>query len=163
MREIAVRLWDDLDWAEQREKNEAAGTVLVGLDGRWRELDLTAAHLDHVRATLETWMAAGHKPDSEAAAATPPPRQAPRRISPESREYGRAIREFADKQDPPLNYLTQGGSYYYGAELRMRFADYLAETDPGSPMAVFARDNSLTAGNQVQMRKHTENKDEDRS
>ena len=37
MREISVRIFDDLDYARDRSRNEAAVTVTIGLDGVWRE------------------------------------------------------------------------------------------------------------------------------
>jgi len=63
VKEIQVRAFDDLDWTEKQERNEAATTVSVGLDGRWIELDLTQPHATELVRFLDRYMTAGHKPE----------------------------------------------------------------------------------------------------
>lgn len=65
MREISVRVFDDLDFTRSGERNEAAITVSVGLNGVWRELDLTKVNEEIIRGALDEWMTAGHEPDVE--------------------------------------------------------------------------------------------------
>jgi hypothetical protein len=63
MREISVRVSDDLDYIRDGVKNEATTQLTVGLNGIWRELDLTDVNAKLVRDLLEELMAAGHKPE----------------------------------------------------------------------------------------------------
>jgi Lsr2 protein len=63
MREISVRIFDDLDFTGDGKRNEAAVLVTVGLNGTWRELDLTEANEKYVLDILERLMAAGREPD----------------------------------------------------------------------------------------------------
>lgn len=63
MREISVSVSDDLDFTRDGVKNKATTTVTVGLNGIWRELDLTEANEKLVRDILDEFMAAGHKPE----------------------------------------------------------------------------------------------------
>lgn len=62
MREISVRIFDDLDFTREGLRNEAVVTLTVGLDGFWRELDLTEANEKMVRDTLDKLMCAGREP-----------------------------------------------------------------------------------------------------
>ena len=62
MKQVEVKAYDDLDWSEKQQKNEAATTVTVGLDGRWIELDLTQAHATELVRYLDRYMTAGNRP-----------------------------------------------------------------------------------------------------
>lgn len=62
MKEISVRAFDDLDFHECGLRNEACVTLAVGLNGTWRELDLTEGNEKLVRNALERFMAAGSEP-----------------------------------------------------------------------------------------------------
>lgn len=63
MREISVRVSDDLDYKRDGTRNDAAVTLTVGLNGTWAELDLTEANEKLVRDTVGELMAAGHEPE----------------------------------------------------------------------------------------------------
>jgi hypothetical protein len=63
VKEIAVKIFDDLDFHESGARHEACVTLSIGLNGTWRELDLTEANEKEVRDTLDRLMAAGHEPD----------------------------------------------------------------------------------------------------
>ncbi len=63
MREISVRVSDDLDFARDGVRHEAAVTLSVGLNGRWAELDLTRENEKLVIDMLDELMTAGHEPD----------------------------------------------------------------------------------------------------
>jgi hypothetical protein len=62
MREISVRVSDDLDYKRDGTRNDATVTLTVGLNGTWAELDLTEGNEKLVRDTLGELMAAGHEP-----------------------------------------------------------------------------------------------------
>lgn len=62
MRETVIKAFDDLDWTENKERNEAAQTVLLGLDGEWREIDLTGQHAATLLAFVRRYMRAGNPP-----------------------------------------------------------------------------------------------------
>lgn len=126
MREITVRIYDDLDFARDGTRTEAAVTLAIGLAGKWTELDLSEANHTLIRAQIEDWMKAGHRPDEEPAL---PPRKrgaAPgRKIPRESLEWGQRVREFARENDIP--YITKTGKYYYSNRLRKAYAEYTRE------------------------------------
>lgn len=65
MREIQVRVFDDLDFTRDGVRNDASVTLTVGLDGTWRELDLTEANEKYLRDTLGELMKAGREPDEK--------------------------------------------------------------------------------------------------
>lgn len=121
MREISVKVWDDLDYAGEGLKNEAAITVTVGLNGVWRELDLSQANHDSVQQMLKRWMDAGHPPETEPRAGDPKRRD---KAAPEF-AYGRGLREFAEKHG--YRYRTETGKYYYSVALKRAYAEHLKE------------------------------------
>lgn len=59
-RTVEVKLWDDL--ADEPRTIEATHTILVGLDGLWKELDLTEANHKEVHGQLAYLMERGHDP-----------------------------------------------------------------------------------------------------
>jgi hypothetical protein len=128
MREVEIKLYDDLDYAESGRKTEAAVTVTVGLDGTWRQLDLSQEHGEQLAKLLQPYLNAGHPPDSP-----PEPRRnsgTPKggKISRESLEWGKAIREFAKANG--YSYTTTTGKLYYSVKLREAYARHL-ETQAG--------------------------------
>ena len=56
-----VKVWDDLAYSRDKSKEEASHTVTVGLNGTWRELDLTRDNEKSVRAVLEELLNAGRE------------------------------------------------------------------------------------------------------
>ncbi len=122
MREVSIRIYDDLDYARDKTRNEATVSVLVGLDGMWAELDLGEANMEKVRQTLQRWMSAGHSPE------TPPPaRRSGRRpgpqgkIPPESLARGKAIRAFAAVRGFSTTTANGSGKTYYSDPLKRAF------------------------------------------
>lgn len=133
MREVAIRIWDDLAAADGI-KDEAVCTVTVGFEGRWRELDLNAEHLRELQEDLRRWMESGR-----AVKGAVPPKPVPReqreigedgkmstsglrvREWEHGRAWGIAIRAFADENG--MNYTTPAGKWYYSRELRDAYAE----------------------------------------
>lgn len=122
MREISVKVYDDLDFRRDGTKNEAALTVTLGFQGRWVELDLSERNHEELQRAMGAFMDAGHPPESTVAA---PPKGSTSRKSPEF-EYGKALREFAHEQGIP--YRTKTGKYYYSKRLTEAFEKHLADT-----------------------------------
>lgn len=130
MKEISVRVFDDLDFHEEGLRNDACVTVVIGLDGAWRELDLTEVNEKEVRDTLERLMAAGHEPDQ-----APRPPVAPRvSVNPEVVARNEAIRAWC-RSTGLMNSSGTGYAYqtntsqadYIGRPLVRRYEAYLAE------------------------------------
>lgn len=130
MHEYAILTWDDVELAAGR-KVPAASTVMLGLDGEWVELDLTAENEASLRATLAAWLEAGRPAD-----ALLPDRARPRasekkdgkktwrpREWERGKAWGRAIREFADAHG--YSYVTPTGKWYYSRELRDAYAAHI--------------------------------------
>lgn len=127
MREVSIKIYDDLDWARDKTRHEAAVSVLIGLDGTWAELDLTGTNNEVIRSMLEQWMSAGHPPDD-----TPPHRPGRRpgpqgKIPPESMEYGRAIRAFAAARGFSTATANGSGKRYYSRALKQAFGQAAGE------------------------------------
>jgi len=127
MREIVtqIRIYDDLDHARDKSKNEAAHTVTVGLNGVWRELDLSEDHHKELIALLQPYQDAGHVP-AEAPKPNDPLRG--KRSSPEF-AYMQGMREFAKANN--LRYVTSTGKFYYSTSLRKAYAEHLAKEARG--------------------------------
>lgn len=127
MREIALRIWDDVH-AQAGTKVEAQVTVSIGLDGNWTELDLTSGNREQLCKLLAPWLAAG-RPLREPPAAPATSRKALGRGTSglkireweHGRTYSRAIRAFADANG--ISYITPGGKWYYSRELRDAYAE----------------------------------------
>lgn len=129
MHEYAILTWDDVEAAAGR-KVPAAATVMVGLDGNWAELDLTAENEERLRAEVSAWVGIG-RPVTEpvlARPAEPGARKAKTwkvRSWERGRPWGVAIRAFADERG--LGYLTPSGKYYYSKELRDAYAAHIGK------------------------------------
>jgi hypothetical protein len=129
MKEIAVRIFDDLDYHESQVRHEACATLTIGLNGAWRELDLTEVNEKKVRDTLEPLMAAGREPEKP-----PVPPEAVKRTDPVRAEYMRKLREWVraaglrNKEGTGWAYQTgESLSYYYSRELLDRYQAHLDE------------------------------------
>ena len=96
MRELLPVVSDDLTWTEEKVREPAAHTRYVGLDGVWKEVDLTDDHDAELTRFIGRYMAAGRKPEA-------PPK--PERRAAGTREksrykserpHGRRTREYYD-------------------------------------------------------------------
>lgn len=116
MREITVKVFDDLDFHEDGTRNEACVTVTVGLNGVWRELDLTEANEKEVRDTLDRLMAAGHEPDE-----TPAPPSG-RAIDPAVVARNEAIRAWCRREG-----LMNSSGTGYAYQTNTSLADYIGK------------------------------------
>lgn len=123
MREVSIKVYDDLDFRRDGTKNEAAVTVTLGFQGKWVELDLSERNNEELHRAMGVFMDAGHPPEHDQAPA--PPKGTISRKSPEF-EYGKALRAFAKEQDIP--YRTKTGKYYYSRKLTGAFEKHLADT-----------------------------------
>ena len=121
MREVSIKVYDDLDFKRDGTKNEAALTVTLGFQGKWVELDLSERNHTELQRAMGVFMDAGHPPD--APVTTPRGSQASRK-SPEF-EYGKALRAFANEAG--IRYRTKTGKYYYSKKLTDSFEKHLAE------------------------------------
>jgi Lsr2 len=121
MREVSIKVWDDLDWANDETRNEAVVTVTLGFQGNWVELDLSEVNHTRLQVLLGDYLNAGHPPDGPVT--TPRGPQAGRK-TPEF-EYGKALREFANEAG--IRYRTKTGKYYYSKKLTDAFEKHLAE------------------------------------
>lgn len=65
MKEVQILVSDDLTYAETGRRVEADETIVISIDGKKRELDLTAEHAKEVREMFEPLMAAGRVPGAE--------------------------------------------------------------------------------------------------
>ena len=127
MREVSIRIYDDLDYARDKTRSEATTSVVIGLDGIWAELDLGEVNSENVRQTLQQWMSAGHPPESS------PPRRSGRRPGPqgkiplESLARGKAIRAFAAVRGFSTTTANGSGKTYYSDPLKKAFARAVRE------------------------------------
>jgi hypothetical protein len=122
MREVSIKVYDDLDYEEDGTKNEAAVTVTIGLNGDWVELDLSEPNHTTLQEVIGRWMRAGHAPDTPVT--TPRGRSGSKRKTPEF-EYGKALRAFANEHG--IRYRTTTGKYYYSKKLTEAFEKHLAD------------------------------------
>ncbi len=133
MREISVRIFDDLDYNRNQSRNEAVVTVTIGLDGVWRELDLTRENEEIVRATIRPLMRAGH--DLEGASAAELPNRRPYTKPDHGRvKFLRGLRQWChdtgqrNSSGSGWAYQTNDTlKYYYGTRLIARYQAYLNE------------------------------------
>jgi hypothetical protein len=127
MKEISVRVFDDLDFHRDGIRNEACVTLSIGLNGTWCELDLTEANEKTVRDTLDQLMEAGHDPD------VPPVPGAKRGINPEVTARNERIRAWC-RENGLRNSSGTGWAYqtngklndYIGLPLIRKYEAHLA-------------------------------------
>lgn len=98
---------DDIHAAGGTEER-ADVTRMIGLDGEWRELDLTQAHDKELREALGKWWEHARKPGGP-----PLPEHSPGDGGRESRQFWKGFRDWCDRQEPPRSYLTSTGKFYY--------------------------------------------------
>ncbi len=65
MKELKLVLSDDLTYAESGRRVPADESVVLSIDGKHRELDLTEEHAKELREFLEPYLSAGHQPGGE--------------------------------------------------------------------------------------------------
>ena len=123
MREVTIKIWDDLAFARDETRIEAAVTASVGLDGSWRELDLSEASHAELKKILQPYLDAGRIPASSPKPADP---VRARRSTPQF-AYMEGMREFA--RENGFKYITTTGKYYYQVRLRKAYADYLEKQE----------------------------------
>lgn len=136
MREISVRIFDDLDFKENGIRNEACVTLNVGLNGVWRELDVTAANEKEIRDTLDRLMAAGHEPEVPP---EPPSTRSKFGPNPEKAAYNERLREWV-RETGMKNSSGSGWAYqtnvsladYIGEPLIRKYEKHLAEQKRGN-------------------------------
>jgi len=128
MREITVKIYDDLDFRTDGSRNEAAGTITVGLDGIWRELDVTDVNEKGIRDTIERLFAAGREPE------TPPEPRPKGSPDPAIIRRNQEIRQWCqdngimNSSGTGYAYQTNGSKQdYIGRPLLRRYENYLAE------------------------------------
>jgi hypothetical protein len=132
MREISVRVFDDLDYYDNKVRNEASVTLTVGLNGVWRQLDVTEANEKLVRDTLDRLMTAGSEPDEPPA---PPTARGP---NPEKIAYNERLRAWV-RQEGLKNSSGTGWAYqtntsqadYIGQPLIRKYEAHLAAQREG--------------------------------
>jgi len=147
MKEVQVVSWDDWRLA-QGGKVSAAGTVQVGYNGEWRELDVSKETREEFEEWLLPRMRAGHRPDQIQS-----PKAGTRgyKYRPGAKADRQALRDWADEQvaaDPSLaevySYITAEGrkriaegkspQYYYPARLKEDYAAAMGVTGPAASL-----------------------------
>lgn len=133
MRELKLVLSDDLAYALNGERIAADETVLLSIDGKTRELDLTAEHAKELREFVEPYMKAGHVPGNEPPVTDPEGKRI-KKPTPDlidSRAKHKKIRDWADSmgyRSPdgkrPI-YRTESGGYYYPWSLMREYEAHL--------------------------------------
>jgi hypothetical protein len=129
MRELQLILSDDLAFSVDGSRVPADETVVIALDGKTRELDLTTENAKFLRDLLEPYIKAGHvpgQPSANKAGAGP----VTSLVTARARQ--KLIRDWADSlglksEDGkrPI-YRTESGGYYYPYELMHRYEAYQA-------------------------------------
>ena len=130
MRELQVVMSDDLIFTQTGERVPADETVVLALDGKVRELDLTADNAKAVRETILPFLRAGHAPGQNTPGDSPGSTPTPGLIV--SRARQKAIRDWADARGlrspdgkRPI-WRTQSGGYYYPDRLMKMYEAHLA-------------------------------------
>lgn len=132
MRELQVVMSDDLIFAQTGERVPAEESVVIAVDGKTRELDLTASNAKALRETLSPFMQAGHAPGHstrDSRGSTPTPGLIL------SRARQQVLRDWADDRGlrspdgkRPI-YRTAGGGYYYPYRLMKMYDSWLASEE----------------------------------
>lgn len=149
MKEVIITEWDDYDLLHDGRKVHAPNTVVIGIDGKWREMDLSDENMEKLHAMFDPWWLCGRTPESEIGkGALERNRRAveaslpgaghngaepsnKRHGTPERRAYLLALRQWADARG--LNYTTKAtegnvhGSYYYPKTLVDAYNEYLEQ------------------------------------
>jgi hypothetical protein len=135
MKELQLVLSDDLTFATTGERVPAEETVLISLDGKTRELDLTAEHAAELRQIMEPYLKAGHAPGNEPPLTSPEGKRI-KKPTPsliEARAAQKKIRDWADARGMrspdgkrPV-YRTESGGYYYSYQLLKEYERWLEE------------------------------------
>jgi hypothetical protein len=150
MKEVIITEWDDYDLLHDGRKVHAPNTVLIGIDGKWREMDLSDENLARLHDNLDPWWLCGRTPEKEVgkgaldrggmrssampavgANGTEPAAGEGKRGSPERRAYLAGLRKWATARG--LNYTTKPtdgnshASYYYPKSLIDAYNEYLEQ------------------------------------
>jgi len=115
MKEVAVRLLDDLDLADGT-RTEADGTVQLQLNDQLVELDLTSAHITELAIKLAPYFKAGHKQGQ--GAGTRPGRK--------PKAYYDGLHEYATSRGITLERKSDGSGWAYPLPLRREYDEHLA-------------------------------------
>lgn len=128
MKEQVIVTSDDVHFRETGERVPADTTVTIGLNGEWRELDLTGDHNDELMVAFGRWWRAGHKVPA-------PARAAATRVSqdPDRKHFLKGLRAWADKEGKSEVYKSPSGSYYHPLWLRADYCRATGVTDPDYP------------------------------
>lgn len=139
MKELQLVLSDDLTFATTGQRVPADESVVIALDGRTRELDLTAEHAKELREILEPYMKAGHAPGNEPNLTSPEGKRI-KKPTPsliEARAEQKKIRDYADARGlkspdgkRPI-YRTEGGGYYYPHSLVVEYQAWVEARNSG--------------------------------
>jgi len=112
---IKLKLVDDLD-----KVTDAAETVTIGLNGEWRELDLSEANAQQIRDDIQRYWDAGREPDG------PVLRRDRRPGKPRyGQQFYKGFRKWADEHG--IKYETPGGNSYYRDNDIKAYLEYLKE------------------------------------
>lgn len=134
MKELQLVLSDDLAFFLRGERVPADETVLISIDGKTRELDLTAQNAAELRQVLEPYLKAGHLPGNEPALTSPDGKKL-KKPTPsliEARAQQKKLRDYADSRGMRSSdgkrpiYRTEGGGYYYPYPLVKEYEAYVA-------------------------------------
>lgn len=135
MKELKLVLSDDLAYATDGRRIPADETVLLSIDGKHRELDLTSEHAKELREFLEPYLKAGHMPGNEPPvtdeAGNKVKKPTPALIK--SRVEMKKVRDWADARGlrsddgkRPI-YRTESGGYYYPWRMMKEYEAFLEQ------------------------------------
>ncbi len=135
MKELQVVTSDDLIYTQTGERVPADETIVVSLDGKTRELDLTADNAKTLRETITPFLNAGHVPGDTPGVSKRDTAPAPSLVL--SRIRKKAIRDWADARGlrspdgkRPI-WRTSSGGYYYPERLMTMYEAWLASSEAG--------------------------------
>lgn len=134
MKELQVVMSDDLIYTQTGERVTADETVVISLDGKTRELDLTADNAKALREMIIPFLKAGHASGQNTTGIKRDTTPTPSLIV--SRARQKEIRDWADRQglrspdgQRPI-YRTENGGYYYPERLMKLYESRsISETD----------------------------------
>lgn len=134
MKEIQVVMSDDLIYTETGRRVPADETVTIALDGKTRELDLTAEHAKELRELMADWMEAGNEPRPESAPPATGRKSTAGRSLKNGKERMAKLRVWVDENhvrglsgpDRPA-YLTTTGKHYSPDWLLKAYAQAMVE------------------------------------
>jgi Lsr2 len=127
MRDVVIRFTDDLDW-----ESEATETVLLSLNRKEIELDLSAEHFAELKGKLQVYFEAAEKVKQRKKNSSLPAGNS----RAQSIVYNNALRDWAEARGTPVEKSdSPGASWYYPRKLRAEFEQALLDGTASLPVS----------------------------